>query len=231
MNGLIEIFYAPGKVFDYVRERRAWAPAFIAGVLLFAGMFFYVYQSIGAENITRRSLNENKFAAQMSEDQKEQAIASSGTTAVIVRTTLISTVVYAVIILIFALLFLAIAGVSGSPIKFTQALGTVTYSSWPIAVVRSLLSVVVIAMAADKSTLDAQHLLAFNAGAFLDKATTSKPLFALASAFDLFTFAEMALAAYGLSRVARITFTKSITGVILVWVVFTVLAMLLSLVF
>jgi hypothetical protein len=98
-------------------------------------------------------------------------------------------------------------------------------------VVRSILTVLVISLATDKSDLDPQRLLAFNAGAFLDKATTAKPLFALASAFDIITFAQMALAAYGLSKVARISMTKALTGIVLIWIVFTVLGMGLSLIF
>lgn len=231
MSGLFEIFFAPGKVFDRVRDSRAWAVPFIACVLLFALVFAYMYQVIGAENITRRSLNESKFAAQMTDEQKEQAAAASATTAAKIRTPILASVGYGVLLVVFAALFMAIAGASGGPIRFTQALGTVSYSSWPIAVVRTLLSVIVVMMAVDKTSLDPQHLLAFNGGAFLDKTTTAKPLFALASAFDLLLFAEMVLAAYGLARVARIGFSKAFIGTVLIWIVFTALAMGISLVF
>jgi hypothetical protein len=115
--------------------------------------------------------------------------------------------------------------------RFPQALGTVFYAAWPFTVLRFLLSAIVIMMAANKADLDPQHLLAFNAGAFLDKATTAKPLYSLASAFDLFMFAQIALAAFGLSRVALISFTKAVVGLGLVWLIFTLIAMGLSLVF
>ena len=231
MKGLIEIFYAPGKVFDYVRERRAWLIPFLAGLVLFGAMYSYTVEQIGAGNITRHAFENSKFAANMTAEQKETAIAQADTPAGKGRTLAFTVVGYVVVTLVFALLFLAIAGVGGGPIKFSQALGTVAYSGWPIAVVRSILTVLVISLATDKSDLDPQRLLAFNAGAFLDKATTAKPLFALASAFDIITFAQMALAAYGLSKVARISMTKALTGIVLIWIVFTVLGMGLSLIF
>ena len=229
MKGLIAVFYEPGKVFDYVREHRAWVVAFFAGLILFAASLAYIYQEIGAGNITRHSLDESRFAAQMTPEQKAQAVAQADTTAGKARNIAFACVGYAVVMMVFGLLFMAIAGASGHGIKFSQAMGTVSYSSWPFSVLRFILSIVVIAMAADKTELDPQHLLAFNLGAFLDKATTAKPLYALGSAFDLFTFAQMALAAFGLSKVAQISFTKALVGMILIWVVFTLIGMGFSL--
>ena len=231
MKGLLEIFYEPGKVFDYVRERGAWLAAFLATLILAAATTAYMYQTIGAGNITRHALEDNKFAAQMTPEMKETAIAKAESPAGKIQNIVVVMVVVAVLLLVFALLFMAIAGASGSKLRFPQALGTVAYSGWPVGVVKLILSVVVIMISADKANLDAQHLLAFNGGAFLDKATTAKPLFALASAFDLLTFAQIALGAFGLSRVAVISFTKALVGVGLIWVLFTLLSMGLSLVF
>lgn len=225
MKGLIEIFYAPGKVFDYVRERRAWAAPFFAGLILFGVMYAYIVGQIGMTNIVRHSIEQSKRGATLTDEQKEQQIAAANTTTVKAISACAALIASSGALLIFALLFMAIAGVSGHSIQFSQALGTVSYVSWPFGVVRSLLSILVIALAADKAELDPQHLLAFNAGAFLDKATTAKPLFSLASSFDLFTFATMLFGAYGLSRVAQIKFSKALTGIILIWVVFTIIGM------
>ena len=100
-----------------------------------------------------------------------------------------------------------------------------------ISVIRTILSVVVVLVATDKSDLDPQHLLAFNIGAFLDQHTTAKPLFALASSLDILILAQVIFAAYGLSRVANISFGKAAGGMVAIWVIFTVIAMGLSLLF
>jgi len=221
MKGLIEIFYEPGKVFDYVRERGAWAIALIANIILILFTSTYATHAIGPDNIARHQLETSRMAASMTPEQKETAAqaALSPTRQAITGAAVV--VVTIVIFVIFGLLNMAIAGVSGSPIKFGQAMGVTVYSSWPLTLLRTLLSVVVIMMAADKADLDPQHLLAFNAGAFLDKATTSKFVYSLASSIDLLTFATMLLGAYGLARVAKIAFSRALVGLILIWIVFS----------
>lgn len=231
MKQLIEMFYAPGAVFDYVRQRRAWAIALIANMLLVAFTVWFTYKTIGAENMARQQIENSRFTAQMTDEQKEQAIANAGTPAREGIAIGAAAIITGVVFVIFALLMMAIAGVSGGPIKFGQALGTTTYAAWPISLVRTVLSVVVVLATADRTSLDPQHLLAFNVGAFLDAHTTAKPLMALAHSLDIFVLAQVLLAAWGLARVAGITFGKALGGMIAIWVIFTLIAMGFSLVF
>ncbi len=231
MKQLIEVFYAPGKVFDYVREHKAWVVAVIANALLIAFTVWFTYQTIGGENMARRQMENSKFAANMPDDAKQKAIADAGTPTREAISVVAAGVIGAVIMMVFGLLFMAIAGVSGGPIKFSQATGAASYSAWPIAVIKTILSVVVVLAATDKSDLDPQHLLAFNIGAFLDPHTTAKPLYTLASSIDIFILAQVVFAAYALSRVARITFGKAAVGAAAIWVIFTVIAMGFSLLF
>jgi hypothetical protein len=223
MLGLIEIFYAPGKVFDYVREKRAFLWALLANIVLFGGMYFYTVNAIGASNITRRALESSRFAGQMPPDVKEKSIADSDLPAKKIQNAVGTAVFVGVVFVITALLYMAIAGASSSPIKFTQALGTASYAAWPIGVLTTILTVVVITLAADKTELDPQYLLAFNAGALLDRATASKTVYKIASDIDLLAFAQIALSAFGLSKVARIAFSKALIGTILVWVLYSLL--------
>jgi hypothetical protein len=231
LKQLIEVFYAPGKVFDYVRDRKAWVIATLANVLLISFTIWFYYQTIGAENMARHQFENSKFAAQMSDDQKQQAIAAAASPTREAVGIVVGGVFGGVFILVVGLLFMAIAGVSGHSIKFSQGAGTAAYAGWPVGVIKVLLSVVVVLAAADKTDLDPQHLLAFNIGAFLDQHTTAKPLYALASSLDIFILAQVLLGAYGLSRVANITFGKAAGGMIAIWVVLTIIAMGLSLVF
>lgn len=231
MKQLIEVFYAPGKVFDYVRERKAWVIATIANALLIAFSIWFMYQTIGAENMARHQFENSKFAAQMSDDQKQQAIAAAASPTREAIGIVVGGIFGGLFMMVIGLLFMAIAGVSGHSIKFSQGTGAAAYAAWPVSVIKTILSVVVVLAAADKSDLDPQHLLAFNIGAFLDQHTTAKPLFALASSLDIFILAQVLLAAYGLSRVANISFGKAAGGMIAIWVVLTVVAMGLSLVF
>ena len=231
MKELIEVFYEPGKVFDAVRERRIWVAPFLAGILLTVILIIYATNTIGGGNIMRQQLEGSKFAANMPEEQKEKAIADADRPAVIYRNSAIGAVGIAIFTLLIAGLVLGVAAIGGGKISLAQALGTISYASWPITVVRSVLSMIVLIVATDKSVLNPQTLLAFNAGAFLDKNAVAKPLFALATAIDLFIFAQIYLTAFGIARVAHISFTKALIGLLVIWAAFTVLGMGLSVLF
>ena len=229
MAGLIEIFYQPRKVFEYVREQRAWLIALVANLLLMTIYLTGVQQAIGPTNVARQQIEGSSFAKNMSAEDKEKAIAAADTPTRRLIGIVSTPIVIAVIMAIFALLYMAIAGMSGGPIKFSQAMGTANYAAWPFNIITALLSSIVVFMSADRSELDFQHLLAFNAGAFMDKATTSKPLYALASSFDILILAQMAFAAWGLSIVAKISFGKAMAGLIVIWLAITAIRMGFSL--
>jgi hypothetical protein len=231
MAGLFQIFYQPGKVFEYVREQRAWLIALLANMLLMTIFLTGVQNAIGVGNITRHALETSNMAARMSDDIKEKAIADSETPTRKMISIVTTPIAIAVIMAIFALLYMAIAGMSGGPIKFSQAMGTVGYSSWPFNIITALLSSIVVFLSSDRSELDPQHLLAFNAGALLDRATVARPLYSLASSFDILIFAQMAFTAWGLSLVAKISFGKALAGAIVIWIGMTALRMGASLLF
>jgi hypothetical protein len=231
MAALIEIFYSPKKVFEYVRDQRAWAIALIANLLLMTAFLTGVQHAIGLENIARQQMESNSFTKNMTPEQKETAISQASTPSRQIIGLVATPVVIAVIMAFFAVLYMAIAAMSGGPIKFSQAFGAANYSAWPFNVVTAILSCIVVFISADRSELDPQHLLAFNAGAFMDKATASKPLYALASSFDILILAQMAFAAWALSIVARISLGKALAGLIVIWVFMTAIRMGFSLVF
>ncbi len=182
-------------------------------------------------NMARQQMEGSSFTKNLTAEQKEAAIAAADTPTRKVIGIVAAGLVIGVMLLFFALLFMAVAGMSGGPMKFSQALGTACYVAWPFSLITAVLSILVVYISPDRSVLDPQHLLAFNVGAFLDKTTTSKPLYALASSFDVLLFAQMAFAGWGLARVAQIPFARALGGVIGIWVLFTAIRMGFSLVF
>jgi hypothetical protein len=229
MAGLIQIFYQPGKVFEYVREKRAWAVALIANIILAVAFSFVMYQGIGAANMARTQVEASSAAKTLTPAEIDQRVAMASSPMVegiIIGSIGLGTGVF---MLIFALLFMLIAGMSNGPISFSQALGTAAYAAWPIALVKSALSTLVIFISTDRSELDSSRLFGSNVAFFLDKGSTPKPLYALATSFDLLIIAQIFLAAWGLSVVAKIKFGKSLGGAIGIWVLLTLIAMLISL--
>ena len=222
MKELIQVFYEPGAVFDYIREKRAWVWALLACLLISAITTVYVVQNIGAENVARTSIENQKSAANLSPEEKENRVQTA--TKVMGTVVPVSVVIFtAVFFLIIGALYIPIATMGGGQLNFAQALGTVGYAAWPFTVLRALLSALILAITPDKESLDPQRLLAFNLGAFLDKQTTSPPVFALATSFDLLILAQTVFAAWGLAKVARIEFSKSLIGNLLIWVLITLI--------
>lgn len=229
MKGLIEIFYNPGAVFDYVRERQAWIVALIACMLLATAVRTYAVKTIGAENAARNAIEGSKSGANLNVDDKEKRIAMASSPVAVNIATVAVFIVTGVFFLIIAALFLPISAMGGGQIKFSQALGTVGYAAWPFTVLRAVLTVVILAISPDVTSLDPDRLLAFNIGAFLDRHTTPGPLFALATSLDVFILGQTLFAAWALSRVARIPFSKSLVGNLAIWAILTIIGMGFSL--
>jgi hypothetical protein len=78
-----------------------------------------------------------------------------------------------------------------------------------------------------------QNPLVFNPAAFMDQATTSKFVYSLASAFDLFTLWKLVLIAIGLKAAAgkQVSMGGAMTAALLPWAIWTLCAASLAGVF
>ena len=75
-----------------------------------------------------------------------------------------------------------------APVRLKQVFAILCYASLP-GVIMALLAIAVMFMK-PPDDFNLQNPLVFNPGAFMDQATTSKFVYSLASAFDLFTLVE-----------------------------------------
>jgi hypothetical protein len=89
--------------------------------------------------------------------------------------------------------------------------------------------VLVLLAAPDRSVLDINNLLATNVGAFMDKDTMSKGLYALLSSVDVLSFAEIGLLSYGFAKVNRTSISFGLFSVLSLWFVYVLIKMGLSL--
>jgi len=131
----------------------------------------------------------------------------------------LGTFIYAVIIA--AVLMLAFNLIHGTKIKFVPSLGIVSYS-WVPGIIGGLLAIVILFMK-DPSTVDLEHLVASNGGAFLGD-DSPKWMVTLLTAFDLFIFWNMILMAFGFSAAdpKKISFGKALGTVVGVWLIYVI---------
>jgi len=227
---IFEVFYQPGKLFASLPERRwAWVAPLILGVLLTLCTTVALVHTIGMETIVRQQMEAR--GSNLSPEQMQQAL-NNATRPGILYLTYAAAVFGGILVpLLIALLlrFLAIVG-SHQP-RFGTMFSMVTLAFLPYSAVACLMTVLVLYTSPDKTVLDYQNLLATNIGAFMNRETTSKGLYALLTSIDLLTFCEIGLMSYGFSKVTRSSFFYGLMSVGTLWVVYVAGKVGLSLLF
>ena len=216
---LANIFFDPGATFEALRAR----PRFLVAALLIVAFTVVVttllFQKVKFEDVVRQAIENNPRTAQMSAEQKEQAIAMQSKP-VFKYIALSGPALGTVIVLAAgAGIYLLGAMLMGGRMTYKQALSVWSYSSFAPAVLGTILAVIMLFLK-EPGDLDFNRpgagLLVTNVGAFLgDKA--SPILRAALSWLDLFTFYGMYLAAAGLRIVGKLSSGGAWAIVLVLW--------------
>ncbi len=214
------VFFEPTKTFQDVAERPRWVvPMLLIIVVSIVYMALYT-QHVGWERMMRHQLENNTRAAQMSNEQREQMIATQVRFAPIIG--YVGAVVGVPIYMLVssAVLLAIVAGMMSAPVKFKQIFAVMSYAGLTGLVSAALAIVVMFLKNPDDFNL--QNPLVFNPGAFMDPLTSSKFLYSLASSLDLFVFWNIFLIATGIKAAAgkRMSFGKALFAVMLPWGLF-----------
>ena len=216
---LSSIFFEPTETFAALRERPRFLVATLILIALTLVITILIFQKVNYEEVVRRAIETNPRAEQMTPEQKEQAIAMQ--TGPLGKAFAYAVpVIFGVIALTAgAALYLLGTYLMGGRMSYKQALSVWAYSSFPPAVLGSLLAIVLLLL---KSADDLDFsrpgagLVVTNLGALLGEGT-SPVLRALLSWFDLFTFYGMFLAAVGLRKVGKLSSGSAWAIVIGLW--------------
>jgi len=204
---LTGIFFEPGRVFEALRGRPRFLIAGIILLLLTAGVTATLYKRVDMGEYIREKMEKSPRNAQMTSEQKEQGVKFGK---------IIGAVAFPGSIPFWiaggaALYLLGVMAFGGS-ISYKKSLAVWVYSSLPPAVLGTLVAILVLFLKAP-DTIDPEHLLVTNPGAFMG--TDSSPvLVAALSQLDLLKFYGLFLAALGLRKVAKIS-SGSAWGVVL----------------
>lgn len=234
-RSLTNIFFAPARVFDSFRDVttftsavvRFLVPAAIIVVAMVAYNVIYLAR-IGPQNIARASIEAYPKLAGLPAAQKERALQMQQSPAIAITRaigfgkliifTLASLPLGALIYWLGGLIF-------KSKIKYMQALLVWTYATfaptvlWTLAntitlFIRPPTTNIAIATGADTGVIHA------NLGALFNVTMLPIPVYVVAlGVLDLFEFYGLALAMFGLRKVARIPWLGSFGIVIFVWLI------------
>ncbi|HEV3468868.1 MAG TPA: Yip1 family protein [Pyrinomonadaceae bacterium] len=219
---LSSIFFEPSETFTALRERPRFLVVGLILVALTMLVTVLILQRVDFENFMREQVERSPRAEQMSPEQKEQVIAmQSGPVgkAITYGAILVGSVVA---ICGGAALYLLGVMLIGGKMSYRQALSVWVYSSFPPAVLATVVSIVTIFLKSPED-IDPRKpgggVTQSNLGLLLGP-DSSPALAALLGSFDLFAFYGLFLAAVGLRRVGRISSGSAWAVVIGLWVIF-----------
>lgn len=231
---LINIFFEPGAVFDDLRKKpfpRLIFPLIICAVL--AGAYNLALQErLGPVRIVQEQLKMPIMERVPEEAKKKMEEDAKNTTVLKVALTAVASIVgFIVVFSIIGLIYWAGGLAFGGNGNFWHGMATVAYSSFPIIVVSMIASLIILFLKSpdDISFMDAQNgLLKINPNLILDASSALKAFF---SRIDLLVIWGVFLSAVGLQNVMKVSKMGSWLFSIIIWLIGTTLAVVLSLLF
>jgi hypothetical protein len=212
------VFFEPAKTFEDVARR----PSFLAPLLLvilaslvYTGLYS---QHVGWERMIRHQTETSSRAAQLSPEQREQQIQVGAKFAPIFGYA-ISLVGVPIGYLVCGAVLLVMVKIMSATVSFKQVFAVMCYSAIPGLIFVAL--AIVVMFLKNPDDFDIKNPLAFNPGALMDPATSSKFLYSLATSLDVFSAWRIILIAVGLKAAAgkTLSFTGALVAVLIPWAI------------
>jgi hypothetical protein len=219
------VLFSPKPTFESIVRRPTWILPLILIAVVSVGVIFTFSQRVGWRNFMIRQDQQNsrtqKQMESMTEEQREKLIDTQTKVAPIFGYIGVTLGLFIAAVVVAAVLMLAFNLIHGTKIGFVPSLGIVSYS-WVPGIIGGLLGILILFLK-DPSTVDLEHLVASNAGAFLAD-DAPKWMLTLFTAFDLFAFWNMILMAIGFSAAdpKKISFGKALGTVVGVWLIYVI---------
>jgi hypothetical protein len=197
LSRALGIFISPGRAFESIVRR----PDFLAPLIITTvGAIVIVeamLEKVGAALIIRQSLEVSGKAGQMTPEQLNQTIQKvAGITAISMRVgAVLGAPVYLLIIAAVGLFIVNV--LFGASANFKTCFSVVCYANL-VLLVAVFLSLVMIFLG-DAEQFNPDNFVPTTVGFFLNPRETSKPLYVIASSFDIFRVWFIILSSLGLS--------------------------------
>jgi hypothetical protein len=217
------VLFSPKPTFESIVRKPTWILPLILIVVVSVGVVFTFGQRVGWRDLVIRQTQQNSRAQKrmesMTAEERERMIDMQAKAAPIVAYAIVVLLPFIAAVVVGAVLMLAFNLIYGTKIGFVPSLAIVSYS-WVPGIIGALLGILIIFLK-DPSTVDLDHLVASNGGAFLAD-DSAKWLVTLLTAFDLFAFWNMILMAFGFSAAdpKKLSFGKALGTVVGVWLIY-----------
>jgi hypothetical protein len=219
------VIFSPKPTFESIAERPTWILPLILLCVVSVTVVFVFGQRVGWRGFMERQNQTNarlqKQMESMTPDEREKMLETQTKYAAVFGYVGVVFVTFIGALLVAAVLLAAFNVIGGGKIGFTTSLGIVAHA-WVPGIIAGLLGILIIFLK-DPSTVDIQHLVATNAGAFLSD-DAPKWQESLLSSLDLFVFWYLILMSIGYSATdpKKISFGKAFGTVVGVWLLYVI---------
>ena len=220
------IFFEPGKVFADLAARPKWIAPILISILIALALVYAISTHIGWDLTVRQAIASSPRTADLTPEQREQAIASGTIVASILGWVGALLGAPFVVLILAGVLTGLFNGLLGTELKFAQTFAITAYA----LLVRALFTALMILLIYLKPPEDFDlQVSPFSPAAYMNRHDTPKWLFSLAGSLDLFTIWAIILLALGFSVAAKkLSFTKSLTAIAIPWLIWVTAMMVLQ---
>jgi Yip1 domain len=223
LGRIFGVIFSPQPTFESIVRRPTWVLPLVLIILVSALVVFVFSQRVGWRGFMERQNQTNsrlqKQMESMTPEQREQMLETQTKYAAIFGYVGVVLGIFVSAIVVAAVLLAAFNLVGGAKVSFKTSLAIVAHS-WVPSIIGGMLGILIIFLK-DPSTVDIQHLVAANAGAFLPD-DAPKWQETLLTSFDLFIFWSMILMAIGYSATdpKKIPWGKALGTIVVVWLLY-----------
>lgn len=209
MGRLLDIYFAPTKVFTYLKEKPQWSVALII-ILVVVGLAALVSVSIARESIIERQA-EALREQDMTEEQMERAQGFASGPFLYISSAVGAVVFTVVLLLLLAFVLNLFIPVFGGTAAFKTVFSVVSHAAL-VVVLAAILKVILIAITKSIDVTTSLALLAPNMA-------RDSFGYQLLAGCDFFVIWEMILVAIGINITNNVSKKNAYILVFLVWVV------------
>lgn len=228
-QNLVDMYFAPREAFGRIVRDGSWILPTVGFLALTLGFVLYWGSRMDPMEFAKTQLQESAFWDRIPAEQRAQVIEQ---TAGRMKYAWIQGVAGGAVFLVVtaAVLMFVFRFFYGGDVRFKQAVAIAAWTFFAVGLVTTPLLLLVMGLKGDWN-VNPQEVLQANLGLLLDKSSAAKPLWALFTSIDLFSFWQIFLLAAGFGVATRKSTGSALWGVLVPWAVIVLVKVGFSFIF
>jgi hypothetical protein len=216
LQDLLDVYFAPREAFERIVRHRRWvlpAVGMVVVSLVFVGIWL---NRMEPREFLTTQLQESGQWEKIPAENREQVLDQQAKFIPIITWIMAPLGAVVTLVVVAGVLLFVFRFFYAGEVGFLQALAIVAWTFFAVGLVTTPLTLAVMGLKGDWN-LNPQDVLQANLGLVLDRSETAKPLWALATSLDLFSFWMIFLLATGFAVASRKTTGSALWGVVVPW--------------